>query len=117
MEIAAFRDTPFGQAGRNHGINRLNTIRIELKVIGRYIIMKLIMKATVRVLLLGLMLLSSGCGSGTSQTPIPGQSNEQTPTPSTPVSQTTNVAVYYLKSTDNEFYLVHPGRVAISRNY
>lgn len=68
-------------------------------------------KATALVLLLGLVLLSSGCGSRTSQTPIPGQSNEQTPTPSTPVPQTTNVAVYYLKSTDNEFYLVrevHP---------
>ncbi len=68
--------------------------------------MKLFRKATVLVILLGLMLLSSGCGSRTSQTPIPGQTNEETPTPSTPVPPTTNVAVYYLKGTDKESYLV-----------
>ncbi|PKM77289.1 MAG: spore gernimation protein [Firmicutes bacterium HGW-Firmicutes-15] len=66
--------------------------------------MKLLRKVIVLVLFLGLVLLSSGCGS--SKVLIPGQTNENTPTPLIPVPQTTNVAVYYLKSTDNEFYLV-----------
>ena len=49
-------------------------------------------------LLVALVLLSSGCGIKT------GQTNTPTPTPEVP--QMTNVAVYYLKSTDNEDYLV-----------
>jgi hypothetical protein len=67
--------------------------------------MKLIRNATALVLLLGLM-LSSGCGSRTNQAPIPGPTNENTPAPSLSVPQMMNVAVYYLKRTDNDFYLV-----------
>ncbi|MDD3364241.1 MAG: Gmad2 immunoglobulin-like domain-containing protein [Syntrophomonas sp.] len=68
--------------------------------------MKLLRNSTVLVLLLGLVLLSAGCGSRTSQAPIPGQTNEETPTPSTSVPQTTDITVYYLKGTDKESYLV-----------
>ncbi|MEN6461145.1 MAG: hypothetical protein ABFC94_07240 [Syntrophomonas sp.] len=63
--------------------------------------MKKFRKNTVLVILLGLVLLSSGCGSPKRLTLISGQSNEQTPTPVTPVFQTTNVAVGQQVSTDN----------------
>ncbi len=50
------------------------------------------------VLLVALVLLSSGCGTKTGQT--------STPPPTPEVPQMTNVAVYYLKTTDNDSYLV-----------
>ncbi len=68
--------------------------------------MKRIITATALVMFLGLVLLSSGCGSQTSSATLLGPANENTPNPTTPVPQTMNIAVYYLKESNDEIYLV-----------
>jgi len=65
--------------------------------------MKWIRNVAILVLLLALGLLSSGCGDRTSQLSDPGQN---TPAPVEPAPEMMDVAVYYVKSTEKEFYLV-----------
>lgn len=61
--------------------------------------MKLLRNVTILVLLVGLILFSAGCGT-TEKT------HEKFQTPSAPVAQKTNIAVYYTKMTDSDTYLV-----------
>lgn len=65
--------------------------------------MKWIRNVAVLVLLLALGLLSSGCGDRTNQ---PGDSGQNTPAPVEPAPEMMDVAVYYVKATEKEFYLV-----------
>jgi len=63
--------------------------------------MKRLRNLTTIILLVALVLLSSGCGTKIGQPNTPG-----TPAPTPEVPQMTNVAVYYLKSSTADFYLV-----------
>jgi hypothetical protein len=57
------------------------------------------------LLLVFLVVLVSGCGSKTNQPPL-GQPNDQAITPINPVPEMTDIAVYYLKDSGKELYLV-----------
>jgi hypothetical protein len=60
---------------------------------------------TALILLLLFVISSSGCNSQTGK-PEPGKTAKRNKTTASSVPQMTNVAVYYLKATDNDFYLV-----------
>ena len=65
--------------------------------------MKRLRNFTTLILLVVLVLLLSGCGTKIGQ---PASPDQNPPTPTTPVPQMTDVAVYYLKSTDTDLSLV-----------
>ncbi|WP_276662719.1 Gmad2 immunoglobulin-like domain-containing protein [Syntrophomonas wolfei] len=67
--------------------------------------MKLLRKAPALILILLLLWLPSGCGQQTGK--VPGdKDHKEKPAPSTPVAKTADVAVYYLKMTNDDAYLV-----------
>lgn len=65
--------------------------------------MKRFKNLTAIILLVAVALLSWGCGTKTGQ---PGTPGENPPNPAPQAPQTTSVAVYYLKTTNTESYLV-----------
>jgi hypothetical protein len=67
--------------------------------------MKLVRKAPALILILLLLWLPSGCGQQTGKVPA-DKNNKERPVPSTPVVKMADVAVYYLKMTNDDAYLV-----------